>query len=206
MPPPPSSVHLVPNPTQGRLCFRRRFCSNPVRFYAHDSKATYLSSAVDSFPGDCLVAQSTMLRLQDGRSQFASDRHAYALAASAALGSIFYGWDIGLIGGILSMASFQKYFGLDKQSQKDRDNLSGNIVSVLQAGCLCVSCLGSGFLRAAVLIAWLQFWCSIHWLRCGTLRAQTVSHCRGHYLHCGVPHPNCRRTAHVAIDRTQLTL
>jgi hypothetical protein len=62
--------------------------------------------------------------------------------ASAALGSIFYGWDIGLIGGILSMASFQKYFGLDKQSQKDRDNLSGNIVSVLQAGCLCVSIFG----------------------------------------------------------------
>jgi hypothetical protein len=83
-----------------------------------------------------------MPRLQDGGSQFARDRHAYALAASAALGSIFYGWDIGLIGGILSMASFQKYFGLDKQSQKDRDNLSGNIVSVLQAGCLCVSMFG----------------------------------------------------------------
>jgi hypothetical protein len=101
------------------------------------------------------------------------------------------------------MASFQKYFGLDKQSQKERDNLSGNIVSVLQAGCLCVSMFG---LNAVVLITSLQLWCSIHWLRRGALRAQTVSHCRGHHLHCGVSHPNCRRTAHVAIDWTQLTL
>jgi hypothetical protein len=38
-------------------------------------------------------------------------RHAYELAAAACLGSIFYGWDIGLIGGVISMPSFKSYFG-----------------------------------------------------------------------------------------------
>lgn len=42
----------------------------------------------------------------------------------------------GLIGGILALQSFQEYFGLDKKSAQARANLSGNIVSVLQAGCL----------------------------------------------------------------------
>jgi hypothetical protein len=78
----------------------------------------------------------TMKRIRREWRDFVRYRHAYALAASASLGSIFYGWDIGLIGGILSMASFESYFGLDKKSKADRANLSGNIVSVLQAGCL----------------------------------------------------------------------
>ncbi|KAI0696928.1 hypothetical protein BC835DRAFT_1305425 [Cytidiella melzeri] len=30
-------------------------------------------------------------------------RHAYMIAASAAMGSVFYGWDIGLIGGVLAL-------------------------------------------------------------------------------------------------------
>lgn len=66
-------------------------------------------------------------------------RHAYALAASAAMGSIFYGWDIGIIGGVLALPSFKSYFGLDKASASAQANLSGNIVSVLQGGCLYVS-------------------------------------------------------------------
>ena len=63
-------------------------------------------------------------------------RHSYALAASAAMGSIFYGWDIGLIGGVLALPSFKHYFGLDKLSASANANLSGNIVAVLQGGCL----------------------------------------------------------------------
>jgi hypothetical protein len=63
-------------------------------------------------------------------------RHAYMIAASAAMGSIFYGWDIGLIGGVLALPSFKSYFGLDKLSPSANANLSGNIVSVLQGGCL----------------------------------------------------------------------
>ena len=63
-------------------------------------------------------------------------RHAYALAASAAMGSIFYGWDIGVIGGVLALPSFKTYFGLDKLSASANADLSGNIVAVLQGGCL----------------------------------------------------------------------
>ena len=63
-------------------------------------------------------------------------RHAYALAASASMGSIFYGWDIGLIGGVIALPSFRSYFGLAEMSSSAQANLSGNIVSVLQGGCL----------------------------------------------------------------------
>ncbi|KAF5359528.1 hypothetical protein D9756_003494 [Leucocoprinus leucothites] len=74
-------------------------------------------------------------------------RNAYVLAASASLGSIFYGWDIGLIGGVLALKSFQQYFGLDKMSAADRADLSGNIVSVLQAGCF-FGALSTGYLSS----------------------------------------------------------
>lgn len=45
----------------------------------------------------------------------------------------------GLIGGVLALKSFQEYFGLDQKSAAARADLSGNIVSVLQAGCLYVT-------------------------------------------------------------------
>ncbi|KAL4062875.1 general substrate transporter [Scleroderma yunnanense] len=61
-------------------------------------------------------------------------RNAYFLAYSATAGYVCFGWDIGLIGGVLSLPSFQQYFGLDKESASARASLSGNIVSVLTAG------------------------------------------------------------------------
>jgi hypothetical protein len=61
-------------------------------------------------------------------------RNAYFLTLSAVTGSVFFGWDIGLIGGVLSLPSFQKYFGLDKQSPSALANTNGNIVIALQAG------------------------------------------------------------------------
>ncbi len=70
--------------------------------------------------------------------EFMRYRHAYALAASASMGSIFYGWDIGLIGGVIALPSFRSYFGLSQMSASAQANLSGNIVSVLQGGCLYV--------------------------------------------------------------------
>ncbi|KZT23073.1 general substrate transporter [Neolentinus lepideus HHB14362 ss-1] len=63
-----------------------------------------------------------------------SHRHAYALAFSAAMGAVFYGWDTGLIGGVLSLPSFQEYFGLSDLSPSAKADLSGNIVAILQAG------------------------------------------------------------------------
>jgi MFS family permease len=64
---------------------------------------------------------------------------AYQLTAAACMGSIFYGWDIGLIGGVLTIHSFQSYFGVDKMSKSEAADFNGNVVSVLQGGCLCVA-------------------------------------------------------------------
>ncbi|KAF9068982.1 general substrate transporter [Rhodocollybia butyracea] len=61
-------------------------------------------------------------------------RNAYILALSAAMGSIFYGWDIGLIGGVITLTSFEKSFGVDKLSAPAHNNFNGNIVSILQGG------------------------------------------------------------------------
>lgn len=47
---------------------------------------------------------------------------------------MLFGWDTGLIGGVLTMDAFQHSFGLDPKSSSFA-NLQGNIVSVLQAGC-----------------------------------------------------------------------
>lgn len=61
-------------------------------------------------------------------------RRAYLLTIIAAFGAMLFGWDTGLIGGILTMSSFQQSFALDKHS-KNFSNLQGNIVSILQGGC-----------------------------------------------------------------------
>ncbi|KAH8725502.1 general substrate transporter [Phaeosphaeriaceae sp. PMI808] len=61
-------------------------------------------------------------------------RRAYTLTAIASFGGMLFGWDTGLIGGVLTMNAFQKSFNLDPRS-KNFANLQGNIVSVLQAGC-----------------------------------------------------------------------
>ena len=61
-------------------------------------------------------------------------RRAYVLAAVASFGGMLFGWDTGMIGGILTLPAFQTSFALNKHS-KDFSDLQGNIVSVLQAGC-----------------------------------------------------------------------
>ncbi|KAF8606475.1 general substrate transporter [Ceratobasidium sp. AG-I] len=64
------------------------------------------------------------------------NQHAYIMAACASMGGMYFGWDSGLIGGILSETAFQTAFGLDKvESASALASLKGNIVSVLQAGC-----------------------------------------------------------------------
>ncbi|KAF7316717.1 MFS domain-containing protein [Mycena chlorophos] len=71
-------------------------------------------------------------------------RNAYILAASAAMGSVTYGYDIGIIGGLIALPSFKSYFGIDKMSASAQANFSGNIVSVLQGGCF-FGALGVGY-------------------------------------------------------------
>ncbi|CAE6524291.1 unnamed protein product [Rhizoctonia solani] len=64
------------------------------------------------------------------------NRRAYWMATSACWGGMLFGWDTGLIGGILPRASFKHSFGLDTPAMaKDYANLQGWIVTVLQAGC-----------------------------------------------------------------------
>ncbi|EKM78841.1 hypothetical protein AGABI1DRAFT_129120 [Agaricus bisporus var. burnettii JB137-S8] len=71
--------------------------------------------------------------------------YAYVLTASACLGSVFYGWDLGLIGGVLALGSFQEYFGIDMKDVGKKAILLGNIASILQAGCF-FGALGTGYL------------------------------------------------------------
>ncbi|PSR87187.1 general substrate transporter [Coniella lustricola] len=61
-------------------------------------------------------------------------RRAYLLTAITSFGGMLFGWDTGLIGGVLTMKGFQHSFNLDPSSASYA-NLSGNIVSVLQGGC-----------------------------------------------------------------------
>ncbi|KAG2337459.1 general substrate transporter [Suillus weaverae] len=84
-------------------------------------------------------------------------RNAYFLAFSATTGYVCFGWDIGLIGGVLALPSFQQYFGLLSEPASVRASLSANIVSVLQAGgffgALFSTYFGSRFGRKPVLLA-----------------------------------------------------
>ena len=47
-------------------------------------------------------------------------------------------FDSGLIGGVIALPAFKEYFGLDKLSPSALANYEGNIVAVLQGGCLYV--------------------------------------------------------------------
>ncbi|OAX41445.1 general substrate transporter [Rhizopogon vinicolor AM-OR11-026] len=84
-------------------------------------------------------------------------RNAYFLAFSATTGYVCFGWDIGLIGGVIALPSFQEYFGLLSESASAQASFDGNIVSVLQAGgffgALSSSYFSSRFGRKPVMLA-----------------------------------------------------
>ncbi|KAI1843580.1 hypothetical protein JX265_007364 [Neoarthrinium moseri] len=63
----------------------------------------------------------------------------YVLAASACFGAMSFGWDSGVIGGVIKLDPFKADYGLTKG---DVANLSSNIVSVLQAGCFFGALIG----------------------------------------------------------------
>lgn len=69
---------------------------------------------------------------------FKRNQNAYILTFLASFGGMLFGWDTGLIGGVLTMESFQRSFALRNTTPEERrkfSSISGNIVSVLQAGC-----------------------------------------------------------------------
>ncbi|KAG1869966.1 general substrate transporter [Suillus subluteus] len=73
------------------------------------------------------------------------------------MGFVRFGWEIGLIGSVLALPSFQEYFGLSSESASARASLSANIASVLQGGgffgALFSSYFASRFGRKPVLLA-----------------------------------------------------
>ncbi|KAG2337443.1 general substrate transporter [Suillus weaverae] len=71
---------------------------------------------------------------KDALTDISRYRNAYIIALSASMGSIFFGWDTGLMGGILTLKSFQSYFGINNMSASAKANFNGNIVSIMQAG------------------------------------------------------------------------
>ncbi|KAG8688238.1 hypothetical protein FRC11_005805 [Ceratobasidium sp. 423] len=73
-------------------------------------------------------------------------RKSYLMSLSACWGGMLFGWDTGLIGGILPRSSFKHSFGLDSPAMaKDYANLQGWIVTVLQAGCF-FGAMSAGFI------------------------------------------------------------
>ncbi|KAL9037757.1 MAG: hypothetical protein Q9214_005557 [Letrouitia sp. 1 TL-2023] len=88
-------------------------------------------------------------------------RRAYMLSLVGAFGGMMFGWVSGVIGGVLTLASFQKSFALDENS-KNFGDIQGNIVSVLQAGCI-AGAMSSFFLserfgrKAAIMMADVVF-------------------------------------------------
>jgi len=59
----------------------------------------------------------------------------FMLACSACFGGMLFGWDIGAIGGVLTLPAFTKVYKIDGLSATAAAALSENIVSTLQAGC-----------------------------------------------------------------------
>ncbi|KAI0034739.1 general substrate transporter [Vararia minispora EC-137] len=81
---------------------------------------------------------------------------AYQLTAAACMGSIFYGWDIGLIGGVITIDSYKTYFGVKQMNSSQQANFNGNVVSILQGGAffgaLSTFYLSSAFGRKSTLL------------------------------------------------------
>lgn len=90
-----------------------------------------------------------LLRPQDSSAYPAPEAvynwRVYALAISAAMGSAMFGYDIGFIGGSMTLPSFRSKFGLDRLSGDNLASLNANIVSLFQAGAFFASILVSYF-------------------------------------------------------------
>ncbi|KAJ6623978.1 general substrate transporter [Mycena sp. CBHHK59/15] len=77
-------------------------------------------------------------------------RNAYFLALSAAMGSVFFGYDMCVAAGerhnrgIIALPSFKSYFGLNALNASAKAAVSGNIVAILQGGCF-FGALGVGY-------------------------------------------------------------
>ncbi|KAJ4349341.1 uncharacterized protein N0V89_007955 [Didymosphaeria variabile] len=58
----------------------------------------------------------------------------FLVSLVACSGALLFGMDMGIMGGVLTMDTFQRQYGLKDKSPTELANLSSNIVSVIQAG------------------------------------------------------------------------
>ncbi|KAI8150383.1 permease of the major facilitator superfamily [Fennellomyces sp. T-0311] len=59
-----------------------------------------------------------------------------AAALVSCLGGFLFGFDLGVVGGLFIAPSFQTHFGIDPNDKIREADINGNIVAVLQIGCL----------------------------------------------------------------------
>ncbi|KAI9248784.1 general substrate transporter [Phascolomyces articulosus] len=59
-----------------------------------------------------------------------------AAALLSCLGGFLFGFDLGVVGGLFIAPSFQTHFGIDPNDKIREADINGNIVAVLQIGCL----------------------------------------------------------------------
>ncbi|KAJ8660550.1 hypothetical protein O0I10_003596 [Lichtheimia ornata] len=59
-----------------------------------------------------------------------------AAACISGLGGLLFGFDLGVVGGLLIAPSFQTHFGIDPNDKIREADINGNIVAILQIGCL----------------------------------------------------------------------
>jgi len=69
----------------------------------------------------------------------------FVLAGSACFGGMLFGVDSGIIGGVLTMKTFQETYGLAGKEGVELADLQANIVTTLQCGCF-VGALCTGFI------------------------------------------------------------
>ncbi|KAI0405838.1 MFS sugar transporter-like protein [Xylaria palmicola] len=81
----------------------------------------------------------------------------FLVACSACFGAASFGWDSGVIGGVIKLDTFKRDYHLGDGTDIASANLQANIVSVLQAGCF------AGALAAYPLAdIWGRKWCLIN--------------------------------------------
>ncbi|KAG5973500.1 hypothetical protein E4U55_000491 [Claviceps digitariae] len=67
----------------------------------------------------------------------------YLLALISSMGALMFGYDLGFIGTVIDLESFQKDFGLIHASKSEKAEFAANVVSLLQVGCI-VGSLAAG--------------------------------------------------------------
>lgn len=66
-----------------------------------------------------------------------------AAACISGLGGFLFGFDLGVVGGLLIAPSFQSHFGIDPNDKIREADINGNVVAILQIGCLFGSLAGT---------------------------------------------------------------